>query len=81
DRMVADTAPRLFAIAQQYGTTFDGEIIAWGLKFRGRRPRCEIVSPHYPLRMSLEKPETALHLLSLNPDFTPHLIWHTPHRR
>jgi hypothetical protein len=34
--MVADGAPRLFAVVQEYGDRVDGRIAAWGMAFEDR---------------------------------------------
>lgn len=55
--MVADEAPRVFAVVQEYGQRVDGQIAAWGMAFSDH---AEVVSVDGRLRMSLKAPESAL---------------------
>ncbi|GDY34091.1 hypothetical protein [Gandjariella thermophila] len=72
ESMVADEAPRLFAIVQEYGERVDAEIAAWGMAFADH---AEVVSVDRRLRMSLRKPETALRLFGFGSHIRARLVW------
>ncbi|MER5389751.1 hypothetical protein [Saccharopolyspora sp. NPDC002686] len=55
--IVADEAPRLFAVVQEYGDRGDGRIAAWLLAFADH---AEVIAVGGGLRMSLSAPESAL---------------------
>jgi hypothetical protein len=59
--MVADEAPRLFAVVQEYGERVDGQIAAWGMAFADH---AEVVSVKRGMRMSLQAPEKALRMFT-----------------
>ncbi|MDI2032295.1 hypothetical protein QFW96_26995 [Saccharopolyspora sp. TS4A08] len=73
--LVADFAPKVFAIVQEYGDRVDAEIIAWGIAFDDR---AEVVDVDGGLRMSLETPERALVAFRSGDAFTEHLVWVDP---
>ncbi len=55
--MVADAAPRVFAVVQEYGERVDARIAAWGMAFDDH---AEVISVEGSTRMSLQSPDTAL---------------------
>lgn len=61
DTMVVTSAPRVFAVVQEFGERLDGWVAAWGFAFDDR---AEIFAIDDHSRLSLEKPENALHLFS-----------------
>jgi hypothetical protein len=75
ESMVADEAPRLFAIVQEYGNRFDGQIAAWGMAFADR---VEVVSMECGLWMSLLTPESALRPFHHGSDIRARLVWFNP---
>ncbi|MGH3924912.1 MAG: hypothetical protein ACRDTT_18965, partial [Pseudonocardiaceae bacterium] len=54
--LVADEAPQVFALVEEYGERVDGRIVAWGMAFDDR---AEVVSVNGGLHMSLASPERA----------------------
>ncbi|GGP52575.1 hypothetical protein [Saccharothrix coeruleofusca] len=75
-----DDAPRLFAIAHEYGTRHDGWIAAWGMAFRDR---AEVVSTEGDFRTSTQSPDSALAMFARmagGEDVKLHLLWLTPPR-
>jgi hypothetical protein len=58
--MVADEAPRLFVVVQEYGERVDAVIAAWGMAFP---EHAEIVA--HRLRMSVRDPESALRMFDV----------------
>lgn len=75
DEMVADEAPRLFAVVQVYGEWVDGWIAAWGMAFEDH---AEVVSVGGRTRLSLRSPERAVRGFGRRPDVTAHLVWVNP---
>jgi hypothetical protein len=75
DRMVAEEAPRLFAIVQEYGERVDGRIAAWGMAFANH---AEVVTVEHTQWMSLQAPENALRLFALGSHFRSRLVWFNP---
>ncbi|MCC8244231.1 hypothetical protein [Saccharothrix luteola] len=61
ETMAATSAPRVFAVVQEFGERLDGWVVGWGFAFDDR---AEVFSVHDHSRMSLGKPENALHLFS-----------------
>jgi hypothetical protein len=73
ESMVADDAPRLFAVVQEYGERVDAVIAAWGMAFPDH---AEIVS--YRMRMSVRAPENALRMFTVDGHIRAHLVWFNP---
>lgn len=74
---VADEAPRLFAIIQEYGERVDGRIAAWGMAFDDH---AEVVSVAHGMRGSLRAPEDALRLFHFGSHIRARLVWLQPGR-
>ncbi|MGH3568502.1 MAG: hypothetical protein ACRDRH_21250 [Pseudonocardia sp.] len=75
EEMVADEAPRLFAVVQEYGDRVDGRIAAWGMAFDDHT---EVVPVKRGLRMSLQAPEDALRLFKFGSHIQARLVWFNP---
>lgn len=75
EEMVADEAPRLFAVVQEYGDRVDGRIVAWGMAFTDH---AEVVSLGRQRRMSLPAPENALRLFKFGSHIRARLVWFNP---
>jgi hypothetical protein len=75
DEMVADEAPRLFAVVQEYGERVDGRIAAWGMAFDDH---AEIISVDDDTSVSLSSPERAAHGFNHRPNITPRVVWVNP---
>lgn len=73
--LVADEAPRLFAVVQEYGERVDGRIAAWGLAFADY---AEVVRLDSVGRLSLRSPERAVRLFSRSPHITARVVWVNP---
>ena len=73
--LVADEAPRLFVVVQEYGERVDGGIAAWGLAFEDC---AELVRLDSVGRLSLRSPERAVRLFSHGPHITASLVWVNP---
>lgn len=72
DNMVADEAPRLFAVVQVYRDRVDARIAAWGMAFENH---AEVVSVQSTLRMSLQAPENALRGFNCGSHVRARLVW------
>lgn len=71
--IVADEAPRLFAVVQECGERMDGWIAAWGLAFDDHS---EVMSRD--VHSSLRRPEDALRLFNVGSHIRARLVWFNP---
>lgn len=75
DELVADEAPRLFAVVQEYGERVDGRIAAWGMAFDD----CvEVIGLDRGLRLSLHSAERAARTFRRPPLITVRVVWIKP---
>lgn len=72
--LVAEEAPRLFAVVQEYGNRVDGCIAAWGLAFEDRAKVFGVERGY----LSLQSPERAVRVFNHGPHITAHLVWANP---
>ncbi|MFD5748772.1 hypothetical protein [Streptomyces sp. NPDC127033] len=72
EEIVADTAPRLFAVFHEEGQEDDGWVAAWGLAFDDRT---EAVTPGGGLRVTTSSPEQVVRHFSRSKGLTAHLVW------
>ncbi|MGH3564436.1 MAG: hypothetical protein ACRDRH_00070 [Pseudonocardia sp.] len=75
ENMVADQAPRLFAVVQVYGEHLDARVAAWGLSFEDH---ADVVSVESTVTMSLRAPENALRMFHVGSHVRAHLVWFNP---
>ncbi len=73
--IVADHAPRIFAVWQVYRERVDGRIAGWGMAFDDH---AYLVSVDRTLRMSLNHPEEALLGFHRGDDVRARLVWYDP---
>lgn len=73
--MVADEAPRLFAVIQEYGERADGRIAAWGMAFEDH---AAVVSVNGGTQLGLKAPESALRLFAFGKHISTRLVWFNP---
>lgn len=78
DEMVAEEAPRVFAVVQEYGERVDGRIAAWGLAFEDYT---EVVGVDHDIRMSRCSLDFAARAFSRRPHITARLVWVNPEAR
>jgi len=76
--LVADEAPRLFAVVQEYGERVDGRIAAWGMAFEDH---AEVVGVDRHIHAHLCSPERATRAFSSRPHITAHVVWVNPGAR
>ncbi len=70
DQLVADSAPHLFALVEEYGQREDGWVVAWGMQFENR---AEVVTEGDGPRLNVGSAERASQILS--PVGTLRLVW------
>ena len=70
--MVADQAPRVFAIVLEYGEQIDAQIISWGMAL-GESTYVTTVDGR--TQYVLADPENALKYVPAPANTTPHLVW------
>lgn len=75
DEMVADEAPRLFAVVQVYRERVDGRIAAWGMAFD---EHADIVSVDNGSSVRLSSPERAAYGFNHRPDIIARVVWVNP---
>jgi hypothetical protein len=73
--LVADEAPRLFAIVIEHGDRADIDIAAWGMAFDDNT---QVITTDRRQRFNLTNPVNALRHFRTDPNTTPHLIWFDP---
>ncbi|MGW3162743.1 hypothetical protein ACWC9Q_07640 [Streptomyces sp. NPDC001142] len=74
--LVEATAPRLFAVVEQFGTAdgeLDARVAAWGLAHDDGRAQVTAVDGGF--RMSLRTPDRAAHMISMRPGSIGCLVW------
>ncbi|WP_220472725.1 hypothetical protein [Streptomyces sp. SCUT-3] len=69
--LVLDTAPRLFAVVQEYGERVDARVAAWGLEFEDH---AEIVEVDGGTRMRASSPVPAVRAFSRPPHVSVRLV-------
>lgn len=72
DDIVAESAPRAFAVVQVYGDRRDARIAAWGLAWE---EQVEIVGVGGGARMCFRSLERACWILSRADDVSARLVW------
>jgi hypothetical protein len=70
--MVADEAPRLFAVVQEYGDRVDARISAWGMSFRDH---ADLIGVGGNVRLGMRSAEHALRWARVGTRVTPSLVW------
>jgi hypothetical protein len=73
--MVADEAPRLFAIVAEFGDRVDAKCAAWGLAFDGH---AYVVGVNGSTYYSVVKPEDVLRRFRVGNRVTPRVVWFDP---
>jgi hypothetical protein len=70
--MVADHAPRRFAVVLEYGDQVDAKIVAWGLELDDGAFMSTVDGRN---QYAMAAPESALKYVGARPNTTPHLVW------
>ncbi|MGH3931654.1 MAG: hypothetical protein ACRDTF_16970 [Pseudonocardiaceae bacterium] len=73
ERLVANFAPRLFALVEEEGDRADGRIRAWGMAFEDH---AEVVGVDRAMRGSFSSADSAHRLFSRRGK--TRLVWHNP---
>ncbi|MEU7043096.1 hypothetical protein AB0A77_18820 [Streptomyces varsoviensis] len=74
--LVEATAPRLFAVVEEYVTTEgerDAHVAAWGLAYEDGS--AHVASAAAGFRMAVRRPERAAQLISLRPGSVGSVVW------
>lgn len=72
DDMVADEAPRLFAVVQEYGDRVDARIAAWGMSFDDH---ADVIGIDGGLHLGVPSPSRALRAFRVGTHIASRLIW------
>jgi hypothetical protein len=75
DTMVADSAPRLFAIVQEYGDRVDAKCAAWGMAWDDR---IAVIGDGNTVHLGAPAPEAVLRRFRFGTHITPRLVWVNP---
>lgn len=75
DELVAEEAPRVFAVVQEYGTRADARIAAWGMAFEDI---AEVVGVDRSMHLRLRSPERATRFFQRRPHISAHVVWAKP---
>lgn len=73
--MVADQAPRVFAVVLEYGEQVEAEIAAWGMALDDY---AYMTTADGKTQYLLAEPDNALRYVRNRTNITPHLVWATP---
>jgi hypothetical protein len=73
--MVADQAPRVFAIVLEFGERVEAEIVAWGMALDTGAYMTTVDGRN---QYALAEPENALMYVRRRTNTTPHLVWAAP---
>lgn len=73
--MVADEAPRLFAVVQEYGDRVDARCAAWGIAFEDR---AHVVRVRGRVTPCARTPEAALSRFRIGSHVNTRLVWVNP---
>jgi hypothetical protein len=76
EQLVADYAPRLFAVVQVEGERIDGWVAAWGMAFDDGR--AHVISVDGGLRMSLGSVDRAARWFGRRAGISARLVWLAP---
>ncbi|SMD11144.1 hypothetical protein SAMN05661093_04747 [Kibdelosporangium aridum] len=75
--MVADQAPRVFAVVLEFGEQTDAQIIAWGMELDEGAYMTTLDGRN---QYMLADPENALMYVRRRSNTTPHLVWASERR-
>lgn len=75
--MVADQAPRVFAVVLEFGEQTDAQIIAWGMELDEGAYMTTVDGRN---QYALAEPENALMYVRRRSNTTPHLVWASERR-
>lgn len=76
--MVAEQAPRVFAIVLEYGEQIDARVIGWGMALE---ESAYVTTADGRTQYVLAEPENALKFVPRRIDTTPRLVWATASAR
>ena len=75
ETMVADSAPRLFAIVQEYGERVDAKFAAWGLAFDDH---VDAIGTGGAVHVGAPSADSLLKRFHFGSHITPRIVWVKP---
>ena len=75
NELVAEDAPKLFAVLQEYGERADGRIAAWGMAFPDH---ADVVGVDHGLHLRLQSPGGATRAFRRRPHVSARIVWLDP---
>jgi len=73
--MVTDSAPRLFAVVQEFGTRVDARIAGWGL---AHEDHVDVIGVENSVHLGASQPEDTLRFYHRQDRITAHIVWPDP---
>nr|CEL14300.1 hypothetical protein [Kibdelosporangium sp. MJ126-NF4]CTQ88667.1 hypothetical protein [Kibdelosporangium sp. MJ126-NF4] len=73
--MVADQAPKVFAVVLEFGEQTDAQVVAWGMTLDDGAYMTTVDGRN---QFMLAEPENALKYVPSRSNITPHLVWANP---
>lgn len=70
--MVADEAPRLFAVVQEYGDRVDARIAAWGMSFDDH---ADVIGIEGELHLGVPSPDRVVRVFGIGTRVASRLVW------
>lgn len=77
DSWVADLAPRLFAVVQEYGERVDMRIAGWGI---AHEDRADVFGVDGTIHKGVSRVEDVLRFFCIGSRVAAHLVWFDPER-
>lgn len=73
--MVADNAPRLFAVVQEWGTRVDARVAGWGV---AHDDHVDVIGLDGAVHLGAARPENILRGFGWRDRITARIVWHDP---
>jgi hypothetical protein len=73
--MVAEEAPRVFAVLEEYGERVDGRIAAWGMAFPDH---ADVIAVDHCFHLRMRSPDRAARAFNNRPHITARVVWLHP---
>jgi hypothetical protein len=70
--MVADHAPRVFAVVEESGTRVDARVAGWGLAYEDH---VDVIGVDGHVHLGAASPERILRRFGRRPRTTAHIVW------
>ncbi|MPZ85686.1 MAG: hypothetical protein GEV28_37030 [Actinophytocola sp.] len=73
--VVAESAPRLFAVVQEYGTRVGVQVAGWGL---AHEDHVDVIGMESDVHLGAPRPEDVLRGFGVRDRITARIVWHDP---